>query len=186
MAFCTGSLLSALPTGCSRTAQPRSAVPAAAPRMRTFTGMHAHSLGLQSAGARLLCAAVAAPPLRSLRNRRGRSACPFLAKAESPGCCGCQRSRRASKLTPRLAVSAEAEGAAAFGVENGCVWTMMRHGRKVPHLGRPADQRKARRMQLAYPSLRYRLAGFLACHRAKLPMIAQPGACAYRPAVKLC
>lgn len=33
--------------------------------------------------------------------------------------------------------------AALGGVSNGCKWTMMRHGRKIHRLGRPADQRKA-------------------------------------------
>jgi large subunit ribosomal protein L17 len=28
-------------------------------------------------------------------------------------------------------------------VDNGCKWTMMRHGKKIHRLGRPADQRKA-------------------------------------------
>ena len=31
----------------------------------------------------------------------------------------------------------------ALGVDNGCKWTMMRHGKKIHRLGRPADQRKA-------------------------------------------
>jgi ribosomal protein L17 len=39
---------------------------------------------------------------------------------------------------------AASEGVAALGgVENGCKWTMMRHGKKIHRLGRPADQRKA-------------------------------------------
>ena len=33
--------------------------------------------------------------------------------------------------------------AALGGVSNGCKWTMMRHGKKIHRLGRPADQRKA-------------------------------------------
>lgn len=28
-------------------------------------------------------------------------------------------------------------------VDSGCKWTMMRHGNRVKHLGRPQDQRKA-------------------------------------------
>lgn len=31
-------------------------------------------------------------------------------------------------------------------MENGCKWTMMRHGKKIHRLGRPADQRKVNRV----------------------------------------
>jgi hypothetical protein len=49
--------------------------------------------------------------------------------------------RRADARAPRRTAS---EGVAALGgVSNGCKWTMMRHGKKIHRLGRPADQRKA-------------------------------------------
>lgn len=45
--------------------------------------------------------------------------------------------------------SPEFDGTAAFGVENGCLWSMMRHGKKIARLGRPADQRKVTSSLLA-------------------------------------
>jgi ribosomal protein L17 len=59
---------------------------------------------------------------------------------------GCQPPalRAARALTRARLLSAAAEGVAALGgVANGCKWTMMRHGKKIHRLGRPADQRKA-------------------------------------------
>lgn len=39
--------------------------------------------------------------------------------------------------------------------EAGMKWTMMRHGNKVKHLGRPADQRKALIRSLVTETLRH-------------------------------
>lgn len=44
----------------------------------------------------------------------------------------------------RVPPPAELDGVAALGgVQNGCLWSCMRHGKKIHRVGRPADQRKA-------------------------------------------
>ncbi|GIL93438.1 hypothetical protein Vretimale_12728 [Volvox reticuliferus] len=53
-------------------------------------------------------------------------------------------SRAVVQMVPSSAQSSSYLGEAAVGApSSGMKWTMMRHGNKVKHLGRPADQRKA-------------------------------------------
>lgn len=48
-----------------------------------------------------------------------------------------------SNVLSGLAIGQRQEEAALAAPSSGMKWTMMRHGNRVKHLGRPADQRKA-------------------------------------------
>ena len=49
----------------------------------------------------------------------------------------------AAAAPPSASASAAAPAHLPGAVTNGCRWTAMRHGNRLNHLGRPADQRKA-------------------------------------------
>lgn len=50
---------------------------------------------------------------------------------------------RGHRATPHDACPARCAEATLVAPSSGMKWTMMRHGNRVKHLGRPADQRKA-------------------------------------------
>ncbi|KAK9815392.1 hypothetical protein WJX72_002936 [[Myrmecia] bisecta] len=54
----------------------------------------------------------------------------------------------------RLSINREA-GNVLTAVQNGAKWFAMRHGKRVPRLGRPADQRKALVRSLVTETLRH-------------------------------